>query len=231
MRKRFIPRGFQYVICNIVIFLCFISSSWLLIYLFTKFDIILLQLFKNILVFSFLIVIMAVAVVAIVIAGTIIIRDWGNMAIFNEEEILITGQSLSMVFQCKEIVKYSEIVDVQMIKVTGNSQGKIVKDIMNKKSRRSRRNEFFEFKIKDGSSKLLYIEVYSASQRMEMLDIINSKTGMNFSYLQLKNSIQIKSRKTGLPIQHNKKNKQQKNILLNNCYTDEIVNGENLTNN
>ena len=46
---------------------------------------------------------------------------------------------------------------------------------------------FFEFELRNETTKLIYIEIYSVRQRKKILEIINQMTNLNFSYSNLEN--------------------------------------------
>lgn len=128
------------------------------------------------------------------IVGLLVIRDWSNIAIFDDEKIHITGQRMFVVVQYAETIKYSDIADIEMVLRRGNSKCKGIK-VFGKRAHG--KSLFYEFTMKDGSIKLFYINPYSKKQRAQMLDIINSKTGMDISYQQLQSHIRTTVRKNG----------------------------------
>ena len=79
--------------------------------------------------------------------------------------------------QFKTEIKYSEIEDIKLVLSTKNSK---------KESCRVKApHYYFEFVLKNGRTKWLLIGQFTQKQQIEMLDIINSKTGKNFNYSQL----------------------------------------------
>ena len=107
-----------------------------------------------------------------------------NKLIFNKDGLLVTGQKFKGKIQYKEYIHYSEIVDIRIVCAHMDSKGHSIK-IMGIASMRP--HIFFEFKLQNGASKLLHIEIYSVRQRKKILEIINQMTNLNFLYSNLEN--------------------------------------------
>ena len=104
-----------------------------------------------------------------------------NRIIFLDEIIDITGDKGkdSERIQFKDEIAYSDISDIRLVYANLNSKKK-------RKPSPSlgnlQPNMFFEFVLINQKTKWVYVSVFSKKQRKEMLEIINSKTGKNFSY-------------------------------------------------
>lgn len=98
---------------------------------------------------------------------------------FLDEVIFTKGNMLGLFrpVQYKTEIKYSEIEDIRLVLSTKNSK--------NESCRVKAPHYYFEFVLKNGKTKRLLIGQFTQKQRIEMLDIINSKTGKNFKYSQL----------------------------------------------
>ena len=118
---------------------------------------------------------------------------------FLEESINIIGYRGSKVdkIQFDDIILYSEIIDIKIILTEKNSKKKSVDTLYP-----SAPKLFFEFLLNNGKTKWLFVTPFSKKQRKEMLEIINSKTGKNFSYDDLE--------KEDLSIYNIKKSKKYK---------------------
>ena len=79
--------------------------------------------------------------------------------------------------QFDDIILYSDIVDIKIILTEKNSKKKPIRTVINPAPKL-----FYEFLLNSGKTKWLFITPFSKKQRKEMLEIINSKTGKNFSY-------------------------------------------------
>ena len=79
--------------------------------------------------------------------------------------------------QFDDIILYSDIVDIKIILTEKNSKKKPIRTVINPAPKL-----FYEFLLNSGKTKWLFITPFSKKQRKEMLAIINSKTGKNFSY-------------------------------------------------
>lgn len=102
-----------------------------------------------------------------------------NKLIFNEDGLLVTGGIFKENIQHRAFIYYAKIKDIRMIYAHMDSKGKPIK---NTSIASMRPHMFFEFILNDDTSKFLHIEIYSIKQRKTILNIINSKTGKNFSY-------------------------------------------------
>lgn len=80
--------------------------------------------------------------------------------------------------QYKVEIKYSEIEDVRLVFSNKNSK----KKSYNIATSNIAPKMYFEFLLKSGKTKWICINQFSKKQRIEMLEIINSKTGKNFDY-------------------------------------------------
>ena len=98
---------------------------------------------------------------------------------FLDDKIFTKGEMKGLIkpVQFKTEIKYSEIEDIKLVLSTKNSK---------KESCRVKApHYYFEFVLKNGRTKWLLIGQFTQKQQIEMLDIINSKTGKNFNYSQL----------------------------------------------
>ena len=82
--------------------------------------------------------------------------------------------------QRDDSIFFDEIENIALIYAHGDSKGKRIKTYTAGQAVRA--NFFFEFMLKDGGIKRLYIEPYAKWQRKQLLAIINERTGHNFSY-------------------------------------------------
>ena len=104
-----------------------------------------------------------------------------NRVIFCDNKLIITGHWIikNEGLQFPDEIEYSEIKDISIICANANS---LKKRIKNAGYSSLRPFFFFEFLLKNGTTKWLYIECYSKQQRRKMLEIINSKNDLNLSY-------------------------------------------------
>lgn len=114
----------------------------------------------------------------------ILISNLHNIVILDNEKIVVTGHlhTKDDILQFPEEILYSEIQNVAIICANANSLKKAIR-----KSGYSSLRPFFyyEFTLKNGETKWIFIECFSKKQRMQMLNIINDKVGLNLSYKQL----------------------------------------------
>ena len=124
-----------------------------------------------------LIVIMAGAF-AMYLSLYILIYLWHNRAIFEDDKIVITGHLIikNQGQQFPDEIRYDEIQDVAIICANADSLKRRIKSIG---PNGSRPYFYYEVILKNGETKWIYIECFSRSQRKKMLDIINSKAGLN----------------------------------------------------
>ena len=104
-----------------------------------------------------------------------------NRIIFHDEIIEITGEKGKNTekLQVEDKITYWDIDDIHLIYSNKNFRKKHPSShhIGN-----LRPSMFFEFVLKNQKTKWVCISSFSKKQRKEMLEIINSKTGKNFSY-------------------------------------------------
>lgn len=105
-----------------------------------------------------------------------------NKIILSTDKIIVTGQKNKGKVQYREIVEYCKIRDIKLLCGCIDSQGHYLK---NKGIASMRPHVFYEFILQDGSSKLVYIEIYSIRQRKKILKIINEKANLNLTYKHL----------------------------------------------
>lgn len=79
--------------------------------------------------------------------------------------------------QFDDVISYSDIIDIKIILTEKNSKKEYMRELYNPATRL-----FYEFLLNNGKTKRVFITTFSKKQRKEMLEIINSKTGKNFSY-------------------------------------------------
>ena len=115
--------------------------------------------------------------------GYIFICNISNKMILNNEGIAITGQKMKGKIQHKEFISFSEIKNVKLICAHIDSKGRQLNT--NKGIASMRPYIFFEFELRNETSKLICIEIYSVRQRNKILNIINQVTNLNFSYSNL----------------------------------------------
>ena len=94
-------------------------------------------------------------------------------------EIKVTGDkgAQNEKVQFEDEIIYSEISNIKIVLSEKNSQKNPIHTFYNFTPRL-----YYEFLLKDGNTKWILIAPFSKKQRKEMLEIINSKTGKNFSY-------------------------------------------------
>lgn len=98
--------------------------------------------------------------------------------VFYDEKIYISGELFgSDKTQYKDEIFYEDIVDVKMILTNKNSKRRRTKGYGALTPR-----VFFEFLLKNGKTKLMYIYYFSHGARRKMIETINEKTGLNLSY-------------------------------------------------
>ena len=116
---------------------------------------------------------------AIVIALYSMITTMHNRIIYTDNSIKVTGHlgSKSDRTQFKDEIKYSEISNIRIIWSCQNSKKQPVPAIYANAPRL-----YYEIIMNNGRTKWIFIAPFSQKQRKEMLEIINSKTGKNFSY-------------------------------------------------
>ena len=93
-------------------------------------------------------------------------------------ELRLTAKS--PIIQHDVDICFDEIENIALIYEHGDSKGKRIK--IYKAAQAFRAYFYFEFLLKDGGIKRLYIEPYAKWQRKQLLAIINERTGHNFSY-------------------------------------------------
>ena len=93
-------------------------------------------------------------------------------------ELRLTAKS--PIIQHDVDIYFDEIENIALIYEHGDSKGKRIK--IYKAAQAFRAYFYFEFLLKDGGIKRLYIEPYAKWQRKQLLAIINERTGHNFSY-------------------------------------------------
>ena len=111
-----------------------------------------------------------------------------------EDRINIIGHKGPKIdrIQFDDIILYSEIIDVKFILTEKNSKKNSVYTLYNSAPRL-----FYEFLLNNGKTKWVLITPFTKKQRKEILEIINSKTGKNFSYDTLeKEDLSIYNRKS-----------------------------------
>lgn len=104
-----------------------------------------------------------------------------NRIIFRNDIIEITGNKgkINERLQLEDKVLYMDIEDIRLIYTNRNSQKKRPSSVH---LGNLQPNMFFEFVLKNQETKWVSVSLFSKKQRKEMLEIINSKTGKNFSY-------------------------------------------------
>ena len=173
MKKVFFQLGALMIFTLSLFMFCIMSG----IYIFVKF---LLVLIVNV-EYGALIG-MVMGIVPIYIFFPPIIYLLHNRVIMEDEKIIVTGNRTAKkehAFQYPDEIRYDEIKDISIICANANSQKKRIK---NAGYSSLRPYFFFEVTLKNEETKWIYIECFSRSQRKKMLNIINEKTGLNFTY-------------------------------------------------
>ena len=173
MKKKIYPIGFLYFV-TMLLFLAIALVS---------FYVALLCLYKLFTLKAYVLIIPIVATLfSTMLFGYIFICNISNKMILNNEKIIITGQKIKGKIQHKEFISFSEIKNVKLICAHIDSKGQ---KLNNKGIASMRPHIFFEFELRNETSKLIYIEIYSVRQRKKILEIINQMTNLNFSYSNL----------------------------------------------
>ena len=109
--------------------------------------------------------------------------DMYNRIILTDTAIEITGQYLPDYFrtQFHDEVLYSDIVSVTLVQSTKGSKKKRVPNDQGGRNI-STIYTYYQIELKNGRKKWFGITFFSKRQRMEMLSIINQKTGLTSSY-------------------------------------------------
>ena len=129
-----------------------------------------------------LIIPIVAALSSTILFGYIIVTNTSNKMILNDEGITVTGQKIKGRIQHRESIGFLEIKNIKIICAHINSKGQRLNNVGIASLRPFM---FFEFELQNGSSKLVYIEIYSVRQRKKILEIINRMTNLNFSYGKL----------------------------------------------
>ena len=175
MKKKICPIGFLYFV-TMLLFLAIALVS---------FYVALLCLYKLFTLKAYVLIIPIVATLfSTMLFGYIFICNISNKMILNNEGIAITGQKIKGKIQDKEFISFSEIKNIKLICAHIDSKGQ---KLNNKGIASMRPHIFFEFELRNETSKLIYIEIYSVRQRKKILKIINQMTNFNFSYSNLEN--------------------------------------------
>lgn len=175
MKKKIYPIGFLYFV-TILLFLAIALVS---------FYVALLCLYKLFTLKAYVLIIPIVATLfSTMLFGYIFICNISNKMILNKEGIVITGQKIKGKIQHKDFISFCEIKNVKLICAHIDSKGQKLKNIG---IASMRPHIFFEFELRNETSKLIYIEIYSVRQRKKILEIINQKSNFNFSYSNLEN--------------------------------------------
>ena len=175
MKKKIYPIGFLYFV-TMLLFLAIALVS---------FYVAVLCLYKLFTLKAYVLIIPIMATLfSTILFGYIFICNISNKMILNNEKITITGQKIKGKIQHKEFISFSEIKNVKLICAHIDSKGQ---KLNNKGIASMRPHIFFEFELRNETSKLIYIEIYSVRQRKKILEIINQMTNLNFSYSNLEN--------------------------------------------
>ena len=175
MKKKIYPIGFLYFVTMLLF--CAIAL--------VSFYVAVLCLYKLFTLKAYVLIIPIVATLfSAILFGYIFICNISNKIILNSEKITITGQKIKGKIQHKEFISFSEVKNVKLICAHIDSKGQT----LNVEGIASMRPHiFFEFELRNSTSKLIYIEIYSVRQRKKILEIINQMTNLNFSYSNLEN--------------------------------------------
>ena len=175
MKKKIYPIGFLYFV-TMLLFLAIALVS---------FYVAVLCLYKLFTLKAYVLIIPIMATLfSAILFGYIFICNISNKMTLNNEKITITGQKIKGKIQHKEFISFSEIKNVKLICAHIDSKGQ---KLNNKGIASMRPHIFFEFELRNETSKLIYIEIYSVRQRKKILEIINQMTNLNFSYSNLEN--------------------------------------------
>lgn len=175
MKKKIYPIGFLYF-TTMLLFLAIALVS---------FYVAVLCLYKLFTLKAYVLIIPIVAILfSAILFGYIFIGNISNKMILNNEGIVITGQKIKGKIQHKDFISFSRINNVKLICAHIDSKAQKLKNIG---IASMRPHIFFEFELQNGTSKLIYIEIYSVRQRKKMLEIINCMTNLNFTYSNLEN--------------------------------------------
>lgn len=125
-----------------------------------------------------------VGFIPIVISIHAVISSMYNRVVFLENSIKITGDLYKQTdkTQFKDTIRYNEILDLRIINSNINSKKQKIK-LRGYGSITPRL--FFEVLLKNQESKLIYISFFSKKQRIQMLNIINEKSGLDLNYDKL----------------------------------------------
>ncbi len=113
-----------------------------------------------------------------------IISNLYNRIILSSESIIVSGDLLSKneKIQFFEEIKFAEIKDLAIIYTNANSM-KVSRSYLGISNLKPL--VYFEFMLKNGESKLIYIEGFSKKQRQLIVEIVNEKAELALSYDKL----------------------------------------------
>lgn len=174
MKKRFCPLSASAIGCLIIYFIVFLA----LIAFFIYSIVISYTVLDYIAVFIF-------SLPCVGVGFALIFLFLYKGVIFLEDKIIAKGSKSKnpyVAIQYEVEIYYKDILDVKIvISKNQNSLKKWYKQASGFSST-AYNKPFFNFILKDGETKWVWIELYSIKQRKKMLQIINEKTGLNIDY-------------------------------------------------
>ena len=133
-----------------------------------------------------------------------------NRAIIKDDRLIITGDITrkNAGLQFRDEILFEEVENVVLVYTHVNSRQRPIKTWG---TNSMRAYLYFEFLLKNGESKLMYIESYSGRQRQKILDVFNEKAGLNLVYSQLekRNQSVFQMRKKERRRKNKKENKEE----------------------
>ncbi len=104
-----------------------------------------------------------------------------NRIVFYDDYIHAVGDLLPKKerIQFEDKIEYSQIINVRIISSGKNSQKKYIKA---KSMSSNTPKTYFEFTLKSGKTRWIFIFYHSKRQRKAMVEIINRKTDLNLNY-------------------------------------------------
>ena len=102
--------------------------------------------------------------------------------VFLDDRILVTGELGKNCTQYKDEILYNDIKNISVIYANKNSKKEPIRNLS---FSRLRPKLYFEFELKNGETKWVYISWFSKNQKNKILELINNKTGTTFNYQSL----------------------------------------------
>lgn len=153
MKKKIYPIGFLYLITMLLFFAIALVNFYAAV----------LCLYKLLTLKAYVLIIPIVATLfSAIVFVYIFIGNITNKMILNNEGITITGQKIKDKIQHYDFISFSRINNIKLICAHIDSKSQKLKNIG---IASMRPYIFFEFELQNGTSKLIYIEIYSVRQR------------------------------------------------------------------